>query len=95
MRQDFLDFFDAEYHLVVRFVMRTGASLTDAEDAAQHMALQGWSKITHPKWHRLPTRAHGPARWRSTTTVLSTATRRSSHSASRSTLPPRALGTPS
>ncbi|WP_165495311.1 sigma-70 family RNA polymerase sigma factor [Actinomadura roseirufa] len=51
-RQEFLDFLDAEYAYVVRFVMRTGASLADAEDAAQHMAVQGWRKVLRGQWNR-------------------------------------------
>jgi hypothetical protein len=31
MRQAFLDFFDTEYYVMVRFVMRDGASLADAQ----------------------------------------------------------------
>jgi hypothetical protein len=42
MRQDFLDFFDAEYHLVVRFMMRNGASLGAAEDSAQEAFVRSW-----------------------------------------------------
>ncbi|WP_067453297.1 sigma-70 family RNA polymerase sigma factor [Actinomadura macra] len=53
MRQDFLDFVDAEYALVVRFVMYTGASLADARDAAQHMALQGWRKVLDGVWDQV------------------------------------------
>ncbi|WP_165975869.1 sigma-70 family RNA polymerase sigma factor [Actinomadura rubrisoli] len=53
MRQDFLDFFDTEYVLVVRFLMRTGASLADAEDAAQHMAVQGWRKVQRGRWSQI------------------------------------------
>jgi hypothetical protein len=31
----FIEFYDREYHLVVRFIMNCGAGLTAAEDAAQ------------------------------------------------------------
>ncbi|MGI5330921.1 sigma-70 family RNA polymerase sigma factor [Actinomadura nitritigenes] len=53
MRQDFLDFFDAEYLLVVRFMMRMGACLADAEDAAQYMAMQGWRKVQKEQWDQV------------------------------------------
>ena len=53
MRQDFLDFFDAEYALVVRFMMRMGANLADAEDATQHVAEQGWRKVTRGQWDQI------------------------------------------
>lgn len=35
MRAEWIDFFDAHYHRVVRFLMHNGASLADAQDAAQ------------------------------------------------------------
>ncbi|WP_165969241.1 sigma-70 family RNA polymerase sigma factor [Actinomadura sp. KC06] len=50
MRQDFLDFVDAEYHLVVRLVMRDGADLADAQDAAQQAFLQGWRRVEDGRW---------------------------------------------
>jgi Sigma-70 region 2 len=53
MRQTFLDFFDAESPLVVRFLMRNGASMVDAEDAAQYMALQGWRKVQRDQWDQI------------------------------------------
>ena len=34
MRAAWIDFYDAHYHRVVRFVMRDGACLDDARDAA-------------------------------------------------------------
>ncbi|MEU7855270.1 hypothetical protein [Nonomuraea sp. NPDC049141] len=61
MRQDFLDFFDAEYLLVVRFLMRIGANLPDAQDAAQHMAEQGWRTTLAGKWKQI-SNPHGWAR---------------------------------
>ncbi|REF00459.1 RNA polymerase sigma factor [Thermomonospora umbrina] len=59
MRQDFLDFFDAEYALVVRFMMRMGADLADAEDAMQHVAEQGWRMVVSGRWDQI---AH-PRAW--------------------------------
>jgi RNA polymerase sigma factor (sigma-70 family) len=50
MRQEFLDFFVAEHTLVVLFLMRQGARLPDAEDAVQHMAVQGWRKACEGAW---------------------------------------------
>lgn len=38
----FIEFYDREYHLVVRFVMNCGASLAAAEDAAQDAFLDAW-----------------------------------------------------
>lgn len=53
MRQEFLDFFDAEYHLLVRFMMRKGASLDKAEDAAQEAFKRGWEKVQHGQWPQI------------------------------------------
>jgi RNA polymerase sigma factor (sigma-70 family) len=53
MRQDFLDFFDTEFHLVVRFVMRDGASLHDAQDATQQGFLQGWRMVREGTWEQI------------------------------------------
>ncbi|WP_378186595.1 sigma-70 family RNA polymerase sigma factor [Actinomadura rayongensis] len=53
MRQDFLDFFDAEFHLVVRFVMRDGAGLHDAQDCAQHAFVQGWRTVQNGRWEQI------------------------------------------
>ena len=50
MRQGFLDFFDAEYHLVVRFMMRNGAGLCEAEDATQEAFTRGWQKVARDQW---------------------------------------------
>ncbi|WP_344272189.1 sigma-70 family RNA polymerase sigma factor [Actinomadura napierensis] len=61
MQQAFRKFIEDDYVLVVRFVMRMGASLEDAEDAAQQMAEKacrkvkrgGWQQISHPRaWAR-------------------------------------------
>lgn len=47
----FVEFYDREYHLVVRFIMNCGASLTAAEDAAQEAFLDGWQLMSSAqKW---------------------------------------------
>lgn len=46
MRADWIAFYDAEYHFVVRFVMRNGASLEDACDAAEEAFLDSWALMT-------------------------------------------------
>lgn len=47
----FVEFYDREYHLVVRFIMNCGASLTTAEDAAQEAFLEAWQLMSvAQKW---------------------------------------------
>jgi RNA polymerase sigma-70 factor (ECF subfamily) len=47
----FIEFYDHEYHLVVRFVMNCGASLAAAEDAAQEAFLEAWQLMSvAQKW---------------------------------------------
>jgi RNA polymerase sigma factor (sigma-70 family) len=46
MRADWIAFYDAEYHRVVRFVMRNGASLEDACDATAEAFLDSWALMT-------------------------------------------------
>jgi len=48
MRAAFLDFFDCNYHPVVRFVMLNGATLHDAQDAAGAAFLDAWERLTRP-----------------------------------------------
>ena len=43
MRTDWIALYDAEYHVVVRFVMSNGASLEDARDAAEEAFLDSWA----------------------------------------------------
>ncbi|GLY87630.1 sigma-70 family RNA polymerase sigma factor [Actinoallomurus iriomotensis] len=50
MRQGFMDFFDAEYHQVVRFLMLNGAGRWEAEDAAQQAFTRGWIKVRRAQW---------------------------------------------
>jgi RNA polymerase sigma factor (sigma-70 family) len=42
----FIEFYDREYHLVVRFIMNCGAGLTAAEDAAQDAFLDVWKLMS-------------------------------------------------
>jgi RNA polymerase sigma factor (sigma-70 family) len=55
MRADWIAFYDAEYHVVVRFVMRNGASLEDARDATEEAFLDSWALMTgHPeRWSQI------------------------------------------
>jgi RNA polymerase sigma factor (sigma-70 family) len=46
MRTAWIRFYGAEYHAVVRCVMRTGASLDDACDAASQAFLESWALMT-------------------------------------------------
>lgn len=79
MRHTFLDFFEAEYHPVVRFMMRNGADLGAAEDAAQEAFVRGWrqvlrgqwSQVSHPRaWIRKVAFNHHRARpWREISTA--------------------------
>jgi RNA polymerase sigma factor (sigma-70 family) len=56
----FMDFYDREYHLVVRFVMNCGASLAAAEDAAQEAFLDAWKLMSAAgKWVTVD----DPRRW--------------------------------
>lgn len=48
IRADFLAFYDREYLRVVRFVMRCGAGLHAAEDAAQDAFVDAWALTTRP-----------------------------------------------
>ncbi|MFI6296630.1 RNA polymerase sigma factor [Nonomuraea sp. NPDC050790] len=69
MRADFLELYDHEYHRVVRFMMRLGASLHEAEDAAQEAFLAAWRRVGRqpqhgetihdfPVWIRIVARNH-------------------------------------
>jgi RNA polymerase sigma-70 factor (ECF subfamily) len=42
----FVEFYDREYHLMVRFIMNCGASLAAAEDAAQEAFLEAWQLMS-------------------------------------------------
>lgn len=47
-----VEFYDANYHRVVRFIMHDGASLQDAQDAAQEAFAESWALMDgHPhRW---------------------------------------------
>lgn len=45
VRAEWIDFYDAQFHRVVRFVMRTGASQDAARDAAQEAFLESWKLL--------------------------------------------------
>ena len=47
-------FFEDDYRLVVRFVMRMGASMEDAQEAAQHMAERAVRKLKRGQWDKVP-----------------------------------------
>lgn len=67
MRADWIAFYDAEYHFVVRFVMRNGASLEDACDAAEEAFLDSWALMTRqpdPLVASRSTGGRGFALWR-------------------------------
>ena len=42
VRADWIRFYDAHYHPVIGFVMKNGASLDDAQDAAQEAFTASW-----------------------------------------------------
>jgi RNA polymerase sigma factor (sigma-70 family) len=58
MREDWIAFYDAEYHSVVRFVSRNGASLEDACDATAEAFLDSWALMTRQpdRWLRVVNR---------------------------------------
>lgn len=45
MRSEWIAFYEGQYHLVVRFVMKYGASLEDACDAAGEAFLDAWALL--------------------------------------------------
>jgi DNA-directed RNA polymerase specialized sigma24 family protein len=47
---EFRDFYLSDYQGVVRFLMRTGASLGAAEDAAQEAFTEAWRRIRQGTW---------------------------------------------
>lgn len=42
MRGEWIGFFDSQYHRVIRFVMNNGATLHEAQDAAQEAFIESW-----------------------------------------------------
>ena len=53
MRGEWIEFYDAQYHRLVRFLMLNGASRTEAEDAAQDAFVDSWDLMIKD-----------PGRWR-------------------------------
>ncbi len=55
MRETWIAFYDAEYHPVVRFVMRAGAGLDDARDAAEDAFVDSWVLMTQrpERWEQI------------------------------------------
>jgi RNA polymerase sigma-70 factor (ECF subfamily) len=54
VRSAWLDFYDSEYYEVVRFVMRAGADLATAEDAAQEAFVASWELTQEPaRWRAI------------------------------------------
>lgn len=49
MWADWIDFYDAHYHRAVRFMMHVGASLVDAQDAAQEAFTESWKLMRQSK----------------------------------------------
>jgi RNA polymerase sigma-70 factor (ECF subfamily) len=60
-RADWVGFFDAHYHRVVRFVMLGGACLEEAQDAAQEAFAESWALMTADlaRWQAVT----NPAAW--------------------------------
>ena len=56
MRAEWIIFYDAQYHRVIRFVMQRGASLEDAQEAAHEALTESWMMMTTQ-----------PAKWRAIT----------------------------
>ena len=53
VREEWIEFYDAQYHRVVRFLMLNGASKADAQDAAHDAFIESWDLL-----------AKDPERWR-------------------------------
>jgi len=61
MREDFLELCEQQHAQVVAFMMRCGATLPDAQDAAQEAFCAAWSELTqHPERWQLVGK---PAGW--------------------------------
>jgi RNA polymerase sigma factor (sigma-70 family) len=59
MHAGWIDFYDAHYHRVVRFVMQDGACLDDARDAVQEAFVESWTL-----------QASDPAKWAAITNKM-------------------------
>jgi DNA-directed RNA polymerase specialized sigma24 family protein len=53
VRAEWIEFYDAQYHRVVRFLMLNGASKADAQDAVHEAFIESWDLL-----------AKDPERWR-------------------------------
>jgi RNA polymerase sigma factor (sigma-70 family) len=53
LRANFCAFFDHQFPLVVRFVMRCGASLHGAQDAAQEAFVAAWRDLKRGRWEEV------------------------------------------
>src|SRR5689334_17835617 len=59
VRGDFIQFYDQEFHYVVRFLMRLGANEQDAKDATQEAFVIAWRRFAQPgNWAHI-THPHG------------------------------------
>ena len=56
VRAEWIEFYDAQYHRVVRFLMLNGATQADAEDATHEAFVESWDLL-----------AKDPDRWRAVT----------------------------
>jgi hypothetical protein len=45
IRAEWIDFYDANYHRVVRFIMHAGACLQSAQDAVQEAFTESWALV--------------------------------------------------
>jgi RNA polymerase sigma factor (sigma-70 family) len=65
VRADWIDFYDVHYHRLVRFMMHIGASLADAQDAAQEAFSESWKLMSRDPtaWQAIS----GKAAWIRTT----------------------------
>ncbi len=61
VRTEWISFYDAHYHRVVRFVMHNGASQADAQDAAQEAFIESWALMSSDlsRWQAIT----GKAAW--------------------------------
>jgi RNA polymerase sigma-70 factor (ECF subfamily) len=59
MRSAWVDFYDAHYDRVVRFLMHNGASLADAQDAAQEAFSESWTLVNDDpgRWQAVSSKA--------------------------------------
>jgi hypothetical protein len=65
IRASWIDFYDGQFHRTVRFVMNTGASRQDAQDAVQEAFTQSWILVnSHPdRWLAVTSKEAWIPRW--------------------------------